>query len=310
MNFADQLIDEMKRKKSRVVVGLDPVREHAPESLQKTAMHYGSLGKSIIRNNSQWGVREFCEKIIESTSDVAVAYKVQVAFFEKFGSMGLQVLERLLCEHRSKIFIIDGKRGDIGHTSQAYAEAFFYEEENDIAPLLCDAVTLNPYMGRDVVEPFFPYLKKDKGIFVLAKTSNPSSVDIQDIDINGITVAEHTARKISEWGSDFIGEHGYSSVGMVVGATFPEAAQKVRKAAPKAMILVPGIGVQGGKAKDAAAFCNEDGQGAVFSFSRSIIFAYKYGPFAQSYTDKQFAEASRVAAEHYRVSLNDVLGEP
>ena len=309
-NFADQLIDEMKRKKSRVIVGLDPVREHAPVSLQKEALSHSGLGTRAIRSASRWGIREFCERIIEATEDAAVAYKVQIAFFEKFGSMGLAILERLLEEYEDKIFIIDGKRGDIGHTSRAYAEAFFYSEDNDIAPLLCDAVTLNPYMGKDVVEPFFPYLKQDKGAFVLAKTSNPSSEDVQDISINGITVAEKVAAKVNDWGKDFIGEHGFSSLGLVVGATFPETACKIREAAPSAMILVPGIGFQGGKAKDASAFCDKHGQGAVFSFSRSIIYAYKFGPFADNYDDKEFAKAATAAAEHYRVALNEVLGNP
>jgi len=310
INFADQLIDEMKRKQSRVIVGLDPVREHAPESMQKIALTYHGMGNREIRSASRWGIREFCERIIEATDDVAVAYKVQIAFFEKFGSMGLAILERLLEEYEDKLFIIDGKRGDIGHTSGAYAEAFFYSEEGDMAPLLCDAVTLNPYMGRDVVDPFMPYLKKDKGAFVLAKTSNPSSSDIQDIALNGVTVAESIAAKVSEWGADCVGDHGYSSLGLVVGATFPEMARKIREAAPKSIILVPGIGFQGGQANDAAAFCNDDGQGAVFSFSRSIIFANKFGPFKGRYEDAQYPEAARVAAEHYRVAINDIVGKP
>jgi orotidine-5'-phosphate decarboxylase len=310
-NFADQLIDEMKRKKSRVIVGLDPSREHAPQSLQEQSIGTLGLGDRLISESRQWAMREFCERIIEATHDIVAGYKVQIAFFERWGSEGLHILERLLIEHEQKLFIIDGKRGDIGYTSAAYAEAFFHDYgEGDKSPLLCDAITLNGYLGRDALEPFFPHLAKDKGVFVLAKTSNPSSGDLQDLEADGDPVYIHMARKVAEWGADFVGEHGYSALGLVVGATYPEAAKRVREVAPKQIFLVPGIGVQGGQPKDAKAFCDANGGGAVFNFSRSIIYAYKFGPFADEHSDKEFPTAARVAAEHYRVALNDAVGEP
>lgn len=310
-NFADQLIDEMKRKKSRLIVGLDPAQEHAPASLSGEVVATLGLGTREIGVARQWAMREFCERIIAATEDIAVGYKVQLAYFERYGSAGMHVLERLLLEHEPKLFILDGKRGDIGATSKAYADAYFYDKgTDDQSPLLCDAVTLNGYMGRDALEPFFPFLAQNKGAFVLAKTSNPSSGDLQDQEIDGEPVYARMARLVNEWGADFVGDHGYSSLGLVVGATYPEAARRVREVAPKSLILVPGIGVQGGRPQDADAFVGEDGLGAVFNFSRSIIYAYKFGPFADEHDEDKFETAARVAAEHYRVSLNEALGEP
>jgi len=256
-------------------------------------------------------MREFCERIIEATEDVAVGYKIQLAYFERYGSAGMHILERLLLEHEEKIFILDGKRGDIDSTSKAYADAYFYDYgDGDKSPLLCDAITLNAYMGYDTLKPFVEHLAKDKGVFVLTKTSNPSSADFEDLLIDGEPAYVKMAGLVNEWGKEFIGDCGYSALGAVAGATFPEAAQKVRAAAPQALILVPGIGVQGGKPKDAGAFCGKDGLGALFNFSRSIIYAYKFGPFADEHSEDNYTTAARIAAEYYRASLNDVLGTP
>ena len=309
-NFADLLIDASKRKQSRVIVGLDPQRNHAPRSLQLQALGFTEIGNTIGMAR-QWAVREFCERIIEATADIAVAFKVQIAFFEKFGAAGLHILERLLHDYEDMIFIVDAKRGDIGNTSDAYAEAFFHHEGEDQASLLCDAVTANPYLGFDSLQPFTNYMQDTKGVFVLCKTSNPSSGDFQDLKLDGgEPLYLHVARKVQEWGKPYIGEHGFSSFGLVVGATYPECAQQVRKTAPTAPILVPGIGVQGGKVQDAAAFCDSNGQGAFFNFSRSIIYAYKYGPDAERFEEDKFAEAARGAAEYYREALNEALGKP
>lgn len=311
VNFADQLTDEMKRKKSRIIVGLDPCREHAPHMLNDAEIATLGLGTRDISLSRQWAMREFCEKIIEATKDIAVGYKVQMAYFERYGSAGLHLLERLLLEHEEKLFILDGKRGDIGATSEAYADAYFYDYgDEEKSPLLCDAITMNTYMGFDTLKPFVPHLSKDKGVFCLTKTSNPSSAEFQDLDVNGAPAYVRMAQLVNEWGGDFIGNCGYSALGMVVGATFPEAALQVREAAPHALILVPGIGVQGGQAKNAGAFCGADGCGAVFNFSRSIIYAYKFGPFADEHDEDNYAIAARVAAEHYRAAINDAIGEP
>lgn len=311
VNFADQITDEMKRKKSRVIVGLDPIRKHAPEMLNEAEIATLGLGTRDIGAGRQWAMREFCERIIEATQDVAVGYKVQLAYFERYGSAGMHLLERLLAEHEEKLFILDGKRGDIGSTSEAYADAYFYDYgEEERSPLLCDAITLNAYMGYDAVRPFAEHLAQDKGVFVLVKTSNPSSADFQDLDINGQPAYVQMAKLVKEWGGDYIGNCGYSALGMVVGATFPEAAMAVRRAAPQALFLVPGFGVQGGKPQDAGAFCGQDGAGALFNFGRSVIYAYKFGPFAEEHDESNYATAARVAAEYYRATLNDVIGVP
>jgi len=307
-NFADTLISEMRRKQSRLVVGLDPQSDHMPSDLREMSLAHSSLGHTEGERH-RWEIREFCEQIIKATADVAVAFKVQIAFFERYGSTGLRILERILGDHEDKLFIIDCKRGDIGSTSKAYAEAYFHREEEEDAALLCDAITVNAYLGRDTLEPFFPYIKTGKGVFVLVKTSNPSSADLQDLKVDGIPVYERMAQHVAEWGQSFIGNHGYSSLGLVVGATYPEAAQRIRQTAPQSMFLVPGMGFQGGKLSDAKAFCGKDGCGAIFNFSRSIIYAYKMGPFKAEHPDAKYAEAARVAAEHYRVSLNEVLGD-
>jgi len=308
-NFADRLINEIRTKKSRVIVGLDPNWEHMPQSLKEVAMAQTSM-TSQSYGSHMWAIREFCEQVITATTDVAVAFKPQIAFFERYGYEGLRILERLLIDHEDKLFILDCKRGDIGSTSEAYAQAYFNHPGDKLAPLGCDAVTHNPFLGYDSLKPYFDYLKEDKGMFLLTKTSNPSSKDLQDLEVDGKPLYLHLARKIEEWGSPFIGEEGFSSLGMVVGGTHPETAKQIRDVADHALILVPGMNTQGGKLDDAKAFCDSHGMGAVFNFSRSVIYAYKFGPFNEEHSDERYAEAARIAAEHNRVKLNDVLGEP
>lgn len=308
-NFADHLIGQMREKKSRVVVGLDPDWEHLPENIKETAQAQFSMQAEGMGSH-MWAIREFCEEIISTTQDVAVAYKPQMAFFEQYGYTGLRVLERILKDHEDKIFILDCKRSDIGNTSKAYAKAYFNHADDKRAPMPCDALTHNPLLGLDSIEPYFEYLADGKGMFLLAKTSNPSAADFQDLEVNGKPLYEIIAEKTEEWGQAFIGEEGYSALGLVVGATQVEAAQRIRNAAPHSIILVPGMQTQGGKLDDAKAFCDDQGMGAVFNFSRSISYAYKFGPFSEEHTDEQYKEAARIAAEHYRVSLNEILGDP
>jgi orotidine-5'-phosphate decarboxylase len=311
-NFADRLIDRMKQTKSRVIVGLDPQREHAPASLLRAGVGAMGFGHRHVGEARQWGVREYCENIIEATKDIVAGYKFQLAFFERFGANGFEILERLMYEHEDQNFILDGKRGDVANTAKGIAEAYFFDQgRDDQAPLLCDAITLNGYLGMDTIEPYAPYLKSQHGIFVLCKTSNPGAGDFQDLKVeDGRPVYLHLAEKVNAYAEEFVGDSGYSALGLVVGATYPESARQIREVAPRCMFLVPGIGVQGGKPQDAAAFCNKDGGGAVFNFSRSISYAYKFGPFADEHSESDYAKAARIAAEHYRVALNDTLGEP
>ncbi len=305
-NFADRLTAAIKQKQSRVLVGLDPDFDKLPAPLKALAGSQVSSGPAV----PLWAIREFCEKIIAATRGSAVAYKPQIAFFERYGSAGIAVLERLLHDYRDELFIVDCKRGDIGNTSASYVQAYFGDGSDNAPPLDCDCVTHNAYMGRDTIEPYFPHLERDRGMFVLCKTSNPGAGDFQDLDSGGEPVYLHMARKVAQWGEPFIGASGFSSLGLVVGATFPADAARIRAAAPHCYFLVPGLETQGGRLDDAAHFCNAAGHGAVFNFSRAVLYAYASGPFADSYGPEQYAQAAHKAAEHYRLKLNEVLGNP
>jgi orotidine-5'-phosphate decarboxylase len=308
-NFADRLTAEMRAKRSRVVVGLDPDWAALPAPLRAQAERMFSV-EAYDPDAVAWALREFCEQLIGATAHAAAAFKPQVAFFERWGSRGFDVLERLLQDHEEKLFILDSKRGDIANTSKAYASAYFSKPGEPPAPLNCDAVTLNAYLGGDVLEPYFEHLGRDKGVFVLAKTSNPTAADVQDLRVGDGMVFEHLARKAAEWGAPYVGECGFSALGLVVGATYPDAAAAVRRVAPQCIFLVPGIGVQGGKLDDARAFCDPEGNGAIFNFSRGIAQAYAQEPFKGQYGVEHFAAAARAAAEYYRDRLNDALGAP
>lgn len=302
-NFADRLTAAIAEKDSRVVVGIDPDYPKLPEPLRARAESMNLPGNA----GELWAINEFCTRIIQATADFACAFKPQIAFFERYGGHGLLVLEKLLRKYREHLWIVDCKRGDMGNTSMAYAAAYFSKEGEPPAPLDCDAVTHNPYLGYDTIEPYIPYLCKDRGMFVLVKTSNPSSRDFQDVLVGDLPLAEHVAMKVDKWGEDCIGDSGYSSVGMVVGATYPEAAQVIRRIAPRCYILVPGLETQGGQVKDAGCFCNSDGGGAVFNFSRAIIYAYQApgSPFGW----ENYADAARDAAAKYRDALNAAIAQ-
>jgi orotidine-5'-phosphate decarboxylase len=306
-SFGDRLTARIKSQQSRVVVGLDPDFPKLPEPLR----HLAQAQMDSAERVELWAIREFCEQIIQATRKFAVAFKPQLAFFERYGSAGLAVLERLLADYPDELFILDCKRGDIGNTSSAYVRAYFSRGDEPRAPLECAAVTHNAYMGRDTVEPYLPYLGADRGMFVLCKTSNPGAGDIQDLVVEGgEPVYLHMARRAAEWGAASVGASGFSSLGLVVGATYPEDAQKIRAAAPQAYFLVPGLETQGGKLDDARNFADAKGQGAVFNFSRAVLYAYASGPFADEYGPADFAAAAKRASEHYRDKLNEVLGQP
>jgi orotidine-5'-phosphate decarboxylase len=249
-NFADRLSTAIAEKDSRVVVGIDPDYAKLPEPLRRRAESM-NLPQSAAE---LWAINEFCSRIIEATAHVACAFKPQIAFFERYGGHGLLVLEKLLRSNRDHLWIVDCKRGDMGNTSTSYAAAYFSAEGAMPAPLDCDAVTHNPYLGYDTLEPYMPYLAADRGMFMLVKTSNPSSSDFQDLLVGDLPLAEHVAIKVDKWGEDCVGEGGYSSLGMVVGATYPEVAQVIRRIAPRCYILVPGLETLGGKIGDAASF--------------------------------------------------------
>ena len=243
MNFADRLADAVSRKGSTLCIGLDPRIDLLPPELV-TGLKPGRAGRARA-------YERFCEELIDSVADEAVAVKPQVAFFEALGGPGIGALERV-CEaaaERGLLVIADAKRGDIGSTAQAYAEAWL--APRDGGRPVADAVTVNPYMGGDSLEPFLSACRGGAGMFVLARTSNPGGADLQEaVMADGRPLWERTAELIAQWGAPLVGQSGLSSVGAVVGATHPGAVERARDLMPQQVLLLPGVGAQGGSAGD------------------------------------------------------------
>jgi len=261
--------EAVERKRSQIVVGLDPVPDQLPVELRGEAV----LG----REHAAAACARFCCGIIDAVAPYAVAVKPQLAFFEALGADGIRAFEDV-CEYAraaEMLVIADAKRGDIGSTARAYAAA--YVEPRQDAPPVADAITVNPYLGRDAVEPFLAACRRDgAGIFCLVKTSNAGGADVQDVRLSDGTVLwQHVAGLVREWGEDLIGEHGLSAAGAVVGATFPREVAEARRLLPQAVLLLPGIGAQGGRPADVAAAFTSGPASALVSASRSIIYAYR-----------------------------------
>jgi orotidine-5'-phosphate decarboxylase len=291
-NFADRLIDAIKAKKSRVVVGLDPRLESLPEEFRHgTAKDIERAGRAIL---------DFNGALIDIIKDHAVAVKPQIAFYEKLGPYGV-VAYFATCKHardNGLLVIGDVKRGDVPDTAKAYAEAHYYA-------FPADAITVNPFFGSDGITPFTDIAQKvGGGMFVLVKTSNPKSGEIQDLIVDGRPLYMHLAEKVAGWGSSLIGDSGYSAVGAVVGATHPKQAAEIRAALPKAFFLVPGYGAQGGKAEDLKACFNPDGLGAVVNSSRGIITAWEKDPYKGMPWEKAVAKA----VVDMKADINGALG--
>ncbi|MCW2975300.1 MAG: Orotidine 5-phosphate decarboxylase [Actinomycetia bacterium] len=295
-HFADRLAEAVERKRSQVVVGLDPVIEQLPDELRREAGHGRAEGASVFAR--------FCCGIVDAVAPYAVAVKPQSAFFEALGADGVRAFEEV-CEYARAaglLVIADAKRGDIGSTARAYATAFVEPRGNQ--PPLADAVTLNPYLGGDSVEPFLAACRRNgAGIFCLVKTSNPGGADIQDVSLaDGRRLWEHVAGLVHAWGGDLVGERGLSAVGAVVGATFPREVAQARSLLPQAVLLLPGIGAQGGAPADVAAAFAAGPAGALVSASRSVIYAYRDG--GGDYRAAAGAEAERLAREVWAISTN------
>ncbi|SHE47538.1 orotidine-5'-phosphate decarboxylase [Caldanaerobius fijiensis DSM 17918] len=256
----DKFISEIESKRNCAVVGLDTQYEYVPDKMKKSDPI-----------ESIW---EFNKRIIDAIYEIVAVVKIQIAMYEQYGVAGLDLFYRTshYAKEKGMYVIADVKRGDISSTAVAYSKAFLTRPDIDF-------VTVNPYMGYDSIKPFIDdCVKYDKGIFILTKTSNPSSGDIQDLIADGRPIYEHVAIKVDQWGKDYVGERGYSFVGAVIGATYPEQAKKLRALMPNAYILVPGYGVQGATAQDAAAAFNRDGLGAIVNSSRGILLSYKKHP--------------------------------
>ena len=290
-----KLINEIEKKNAPVVAGLDPTLSMIPKSI--TDVSYEEHGETL--EGAADAVLRFNMKIVDSIYDLIPAVKPQIAMYEQLGIPGLIAFQKTVsyCKEKGLIVIGDVKRGDIGSTSKAYATAHLGKVDvgnNSYTPFEEDFATVNPYLGTDGVKPFIDVCNEnDKGIFVLVKTSNPSSGEFQDREIDGKPLYEHVADKVNEWGSLSM-DGAYSNVGAVVGATYPEMGAALRKVMPHAYILVPGYGAQGGKAEDLKAFFNPDGLGAIVNSSRGIIAAWQNEKYA-SFGGENFADASRQA---------------
>jgi orotidine-5'-phosphate decarboxylase len=310
MMFIDVLIKKIKEKNNPSVVGLDPKIEYIPSFIKEEA--FKKQGKTL--KGAANAIFTFNKYIIDAVYDIVPAVKPQLAYYEMYGLEGLKAFYETCryAKEKGLLVIADGKRNDIGSTAESYSAAFLGKtkiEDTEEAAFDVDALTVNPYLGIDGIKPFIEDCDKyNKGIFVLVKTSNKSSGQFQDIITEtGKSMYEIVAQHIEEWGRDLKGEYGYSSVGAVVGATYPNQAKILRKILKSAYILVPGYGAQGGTAKDVASSFNPDGLGAIVNASRSIMCAYKSERWKEKYTEEKFYEASRAEALRMKEDINGVL---
>lgn len=302
-----KLIDKIQKTNAPIVVGLDPMLSYIPAQIQKKA--FGEYGETL--KGAAEAIWQFNKEIIDKTYDLIPAVKPQIAMYEQFGIEGLMAFKKTVdyCKEKDLVVIGDVKRGDIGSTSAAYAVAHLGTVkvgEKEYAPFGEDFATVNPYLGTDGIKPFVDVCKEHKkGIFVLVKTSNPSSGEFQDRLVDGRPLYELVGEQVAKWGEECMGET-YSYVGAVVGATYPEQGKILRKIMPKSFILVPGYGAQGGKGADLVHFFNEDGLGAIVNSSRGIIAAWKQEKYA-NYGETNFAEASRAAVEDMIQDISTAL---
>ncbi len=307
MSF-DRLIKGIKDKQNPTVAGLDPKLDFIPEYIKTAA--YEKYGKTL--EGAAEALFEFNKGLIDALCDIVPAVKPQAAYYEMYGWQGVRTLERTIAYAREKgMFVItDGKRNDIGTTMEAYAKAHIGETDIEgtvVNAFGSDALTVNGYLGTDGIKPLLEICRTmDKGIFVLVKTSNPSSGELQDRVLDdGLTVYRTMGGKCENWGSEAMGESGYSSVGAVVGATYPEQLGELRKALPHTFFLVPGYGAQGGGAKDVAPAFDENGNGAVINSSRGIMCAWK----KENCDPKDYAAAARREAIRMRDEIISYIGE-
>jgi orotidine-5'-phosphate decarboxylase len=291
----NQLVEKIKKTGAPIVVGLDPTLKFVPEHIKEKA--FAEYGETL--QGAAEAIWQFNKAIVDAVYDLISAVKPQIAMYEQFGLEGVAVFQKTVryCKEKGLIVIGDIKRGDIGSTSEAYAVGHLGQVK--VGNTMCrgfdeDFVTVNPYLGSDGVKPFIKICQEEKkGLFILVKTSNPSSGEFQDRLIDGKPLYEIVGEKVAEWGADCMGD-SYSYIGAVVGATYPEMGKALRRIMPKSFILVPGYGAQGGKGADLVHFFNEDGLGAIVNSSRGIIAAYQQEQYAK-YGAQNFADASRAA---------------
>ena len=303
----NKLVSKIQKTHAPIVVGLDPMMNYIPEHIQKKA--FAEFGETL--EGAAEAVWQYNKEIVDAVWDLIPAVKPQIAMYEQFGIPGMMAFKKTVdyCHEKDLVVIGDIKRGDIGSTSEAYAVGHLGKVQvgaNSFYGFDEDFATVNPYLGSDGVKPFIKVCKEEKkGLFILVKTSNPSSGEFQDRLIDGRPLYEWVGEQVASWGEDHMGD-SYSYVGAVVGATYPEMGKVLRKVMPKSYILVPGYGGQGGKGKDLVQFFNEDGLGAIVNSSRGIIAAYKQEAYAK-FGAEHFAEASRQAVLDMAADIDGAL---
>lgn len=297
------LIERIKQLQAPIVAGLDPMLDYIPEQILNDA--YTNYGENL--KGAAEAIWQYNKGIIDAIYDLVPAVKPQIAMYEQFGLEGLEVFKRTIdyCKQKGLIVIGDIKRGDIGSTSAAYATGHLGKIKIGSSSFTAfdeDFATVNPYLGFDGIKPFVDVCREEKkGLFILVKTSNPSSGEFQDQLVEGKPLYELVGKKVAEWGELHMGET-YSYIGAVVGATYPEVGKVLRRIMPKTFILVPGYGAQGGKAEDLAAYFNSDGLGAIVNSSRGIIAAYKLKAY-EKFGPEAYADAARQAVIDMREDL-------
>ena len=303
----NKLIEKITKTHAPIVVGLDPMLSYVPEHVQKAA--FEQYGETL--EGAAEAIWQFNKEIIDKTCDLIPAVKPQIAMYEQFGIPGMIAYEKTVSYAQKKDLVVIGdiKRGDIGSTSAAYAVGHLGKVQvgsNTCSGFHEDFATVNPYLGSDGIKPFVDVCKQEKkGLFILVKTSNPSSGEFQDQLINGKPLYELVGERVAAWGEEHMGDK-YSYIGAVVGATYPEMGKVLRKVMPKSFILVPGYGAQGGKGKDLVHFFDEDGLGAIVNSSRGIIAAYKQEAYAK-FGQENFGDASRAAVEAMIADIDGAL---
>lgn len=300
----DRLIEKIEQTQNPTVAGLDPKLDYVPEYIKRKCFEkYGETLKGAAK-----ALLKFNKGLIDALYDIIPAVKPQAAYYEMYGTEGVKTLYKTQEYARSKgmYVITDGKRNDIGTTMEAYATAHLGKVKvgsAEFEPFLGDALTVNGYLGSDGIKPLLKVCKEnDKGIFVLAKTSNPSSGELQDKKIDGVPVFEIMGKMCEDWGKELAGVYGYSGVGIVAGATYPEQIKRLREILPHTFFLIPGYGAQGATAKDISAAFDKNGLGGIVNSSRGIMCAYQ----KQKCDEREFAEAARREAIRMR---DEIMGE-
>lgn len=303
----EQLINNIKKTKAPIVVGLDPMLSYIPEEVKAKA--YQECEETL--EGAAEAIWQFNKTLVDHTYDLIPAVKPQIAMYEQFGIPGLIAFKKTVdyCKEKGLVVIGDIKRGDIGSTSEAYADGHLGRVKvgsQEYIPFGEDFATVNPYLGSDGIKPFIDVCKQEKkGLFILVKTSNPSSGEFQDRLIDNRPLYEWVGEQVAKWGEDHMGSE-YSYIGAVVGATYPEMGKVLRDIMPKSYILVPGYGAQGGQGKDLVHFFNKDGLGAIVNSSRGIIAAYKQDKYAQ-FGESNYGEAARSAVQDMVQDINQAL---